>query len=296
MVETTPRAFASKRAIDGTEEFYSLSGDELSFFKTMTGITDEVLLKEHIIAVQRDAYKSHAYPCIATFSFLKLKLSKLPAYDQLIALGKARNSIYLDLGCCFGTDVRKAVLDGYPMQNIITTDIIPDFWNLGHKLFKTTPKTFPIPFLAGDAFKPDFLEAVEPLYTAPSTPRLNLSELTSLNSLHGHVSVISVCAIFHLFSAEEAQFQLAQNIAGLLSSEPGSMILGYHIGREEAGVRVGQGTAGTDFRLFCHSPESWTELWDGKLFWKGTVRVEARLMDHTTDQTYQMLEWSVTRL
>ena len=202
------------------------------------------------------------------------------------------------------------------MQNIIATDIIPgesrrpffvpliplirieptDFWNLGHKLFNTTPETFPVPFLAGDAFSPEFLKAVEPFYTTPTTPRPVISELTSLNPLCGHVSALSVCAIFHLFSTEEAQFQLAQNIAGLLSPETGSMILGYHVGRGEAGVRVERSPGGTEYRLFCHSPESWAELWDGKIFRKGTVRVDARLGDEMTDKKYQMLQWSVTRL
>ena len=120
--------------------------------------------------------------------------------------------------------------------------------------------------------------------------------MTSLNPLRGHVSAISVCAVFHLFSAEEAQLQLAKNIAGLLSPEPGSMIFGFHIGREEAGMSGGRSLGGTEFSLFCHSPESWAELWDGKLFRKGTVRVDARLWDHAATVEFQILQWSVTRL
>ena len=143
---------------------------------------------------------------------------------------------------------------------------------------------------------PEFLKAVEPFYTKPSTARPVLSGMTSLNPLRGHVSAISVCAVFHLFSAEEAQLQLAKNIACLLSPEPGSMILGFHIGREEAGMSFGRSLGGTEFSLFCHSPESWAELWDGKLFRKGTVRVDARLWDHAATVEFQILQWSVTRL
>ena len=57
MVQSNPRAFASDGTIDGTEKLYSLSGDELRFYQTMTGITDEQQLKDHIIAVQREAYE-----------------------------------------------------------------------------------------------------------------------------------------------------------------------------------------------------------------------------------------------
>jgi len=36
---------------------YSLDPEELAFFKQETGIQDEVLLREHILAVQAEAYK-----------------------------------------------------------------------------------------------------------------------------------------------------------------------------------------------------------------------------------------------
>jgi len=57
--------------------------------------------------------------------------------------------------------------------------------------------------------------------------------------------------------------------------------------------------------MFCHSPESWKELWDGQVFEKGTVKVETHL-HRITDRAIEMvagtsevvlfLVWSVTRL
>ncbi len=175
-----------------------------------------------------------------------------------------------------------------------------DFWDLGHRLFNTTQETFPIPFLAGDIFDPAFLEPTPPIYTAPSTAAPALSAVRTLNELRGHVSVICVCAIFHLFDTEEAQLRLARALAPLLSFELGSMIIGWHNGRHEKGY-----TEGYALRMFCHSPESWTALWDGDVFEKGTVRVGARLVEkqrrHLKDgvPTIGMrtfLEWSVTRI
>lgn len=39
------------------ERFYSLADSELAFFKSQTGIEDEIALKQHIIAVQKKAYE-----------------------------------------------------------------------------------------------------------------------------------------------------------------------------------------------------------------------------------------------
>lgn len=175
-----------------------------------------------------------------------------------------------------------------------------EFWDLGHKLFNTTKETFPVPFIPGDIFDPAFLEPTPPIYTTPSTDAPPLSAVRTLNELRGHVSVVCVCAIFHLFDSEEAQLRLARSLAPLLSPEPGSMIIGWHNGRYEKGY-----TEGYALRMFCHSPESWTALWDGEVFEKGSVRVEARLVEKPrrymkegvpTVGTRIFLAWSVTRL
>lgn len=52
-----PKPLASTWSLDGTEKFYKLSEEQLSFFKTATGIEGEDELKAHVIAVQHEAYK-----------------------------------------------------------------------------------------------------------------------------------------------------------------------------------------------------------------------------------------------
>ena len=145
-----------------------------------------------------------------------------------------------------------------------------------------------------------------PFYAPPETPVPNLSTLTSLNPLRGHVSAIHASAFFHLFS-EEKQLELAKALAGLLSPEPGSLILGAHGGRPEKGERIEyRRPSSHGNRMFCHSPESWIEIWDGQVFRKGTVKVDARLVEverRDLDQLalaeqakFYLLVWSVTRL
>ena len=54
-----PKPLASTWSLDGTEKLYKLNEEQLSFFKTATGIEGEDELKAHVIAVQHEAYKVH---------------------------------------------------------------------------------------------------------------------------------------------------------------------------------------------------------------------------------------------
>ncbi|KAI0697091.1 hypothetical protein C8T65DRAFT_813953 [Cerioporus squamosus] len=301
--EAKPTAnFRKILPIDGTEELLQLDGDRLEFFRATTGIHDVDALKTHIVAVQRAAYEARPYPCIVNFNFTQLRLSRLGIlYDQLLALGKSReHPILLDVGCCLGSDLRKLIADGYPRDSVIATDVVPEFWELGHRLFNTTAETFPVPFVCGDIFDPSFLAPSAPAYTPPPSPAPSLSSVRTLTELRGHVSAITICAVFHVFETEEAQLRLARALASLLSPAPGSMIVGLHNGLPEKGWWHGQ-----TFHMFCHSPASWAEMWDGVVFKKGTVRVDARLVEKHTRvmqagaesvRTTSVLEWSVTRV
>ncbi|KAI0322175.1 hypothetical protein OF83DRAFT_1167835 [Amylostereum chailletii] len=260
------------------EKYYGLDETETAFFKQQTGISDDDELKKHIVRIQAEAYEVYPYPCIRRFTWTKLKISKLFPYKDFLRLGAEREgAIYLDLGCCFGNDPRKAIADGYPAQNVVASDLYQAFWDLGQNLFKTTSETYPVTFVAGDAFDPAHLETVPPFTIAspPTTPRPILSELKSLNPLRGHVSAIHTSSFFHLFD-ENGQQRLAHAVAGLLSPEPGSMIFGQHSGLPQKGFRMSSFLAREGF---AHGPDSWRELWDGEVFAKGTVKVETELKE-----------------
>ncbi|EMD41566.1 hypothetical protein CERSUDRAFT_128429 [Gelatoporia subvermispora B] len=288
----------------GLEKDFRIAPEDWAFLKTASGITDEEELRKHVLKIQADAYAIFPYPCIRLFAFVRRKLAGLPAYERMMKLGKEREgAILLDIGCAFGNDIHRAVADGYPIENVIASDIEPGFWRLGHELFRTTPETFPVPFVGGDAFDPAFLPPTAPFTAPPGTPRPDLRTLTTLAPLLGHVSFIHASSLFHLFDEEE-QVQLARALAGLLSPAPGSMILGLHTGRPEKGWNEGSWPGGRR-SLFCHSPESWAALWDGEVFEKGSVEVETRLVPVDVSRlglasnegvTMYRLLWSVTRL
>ncbi|KAG1841694.1 hypothetical protein DFJ58DRAFT_718135 [Suillus subalutaceus] len=257
---------------------YSLSSEESTFFKAQIGIDNDEDLKGHILDVQAKAYKIAPYPCIHGFVFLRLNISSYSVYEHILKLGRERpDAVLLDLGCCFGVDARKAAADGFPAKNVIASDISNEFLELSHELFRTTPTSYPGCLLPGDA------------------PAIDLSSLKSLNPLHGRISAISATRLFHLFT-EDKQVHLARALAGLLSAQPGSVICGYQIGTLEKGM-VTANISGSEHRLFAHSPKTWSSLWDGEVFEKGSVKVETELVEVAIREVQLlMMEWSVVRL
>lgn len=161
-------------------------------------------------------------------------------------------------------------------------------------------------FVEGDIFDRSHLAPLSPFTqaTAPTAPPPALNSLSSLNPLRGYVSIIFTGALFHLFS-EDHQSELAHSLASLLSPEPGSMILGSHAGK--TGDK-GFWRPSDDFEMFCHSPSSWVELWEGIFGGKDRIEVSTKLRrevhgynnhsmfpgDSAADP-WQWLEWSITR-
>jgi len=276
-------------------DVYRLSQEEFAFFSGQIGITDEEELKNHIVSVVDRAYKIFRYRCVRDFLFLRIGITSLPAYPRLLALSRERKDlIMLDIGCCFGVDVRKVIQEGFPAQNVIASDLRPEFWDLGHALFRSTPESFPVAFIPGDAFDDSFIN----LSAAPTTGDISLATVRkSLNPLKGHIAVIHAAYLFHLFGEQE-QVELACRLGALLSPEPGSMILGGQRGSEVAGNAANPVRGKTIYR---HSPESWRSLWDGVVFPRGTVAVECELSEtpqphKLTPSESALLFWSVTRI
>jgi len=212
-------------------------------------------------------------------------MSGLPTYPHLLDIGRElKNPIFLDIGCCFGVDVRKAIADGFPAQNIIASDLRPELWELGHALFQSTPSSFPVAFAPGDIFDDSFIDLNGP----PCTGESPLNTIKSLNELKGRINAIHISRLFHLFT-EQQQLELAHRLAKLLLHSPGSMIFGQHRGSDVPGLKVN--TLGET--SFYHSPDSWKTLWNGVVFPEGTVEVNCVLRP---TPTFMYLDWSVIRV
>jgi SAM-dependent methyltransferase len=148
-----------------------------------------------------------------------------------------RGEKFLDLGCCFGQEIRKLVFDGAPSINTYGSDLWGDFLSIGYELFKDKDR-LQTTFIAADVFD-------------------DTSELTTLAD---QMNIIYTGAFFHLFNLEE-QEKIALRIVQLLVPQPGSLIIGRQSGSENPGEfsRSGDKNARKHFR---HNAQSWKELWD----------------------------------
>ncbi|KAJ6471670.1 hypothetical protein DFH09DRAFT_954338, partial [Mycena vulgaris] len=100
-----------------------VGGEGLQFLSSKTGIYDADELKKHIQVVQARAYQIVAYPCIRAFDFTRFRVADLPAYSRVKTLLRERpDAILLDL---VGTEIRKAAADGFPIQNLVASDLRP---------------------------------------------------------------------------------------------------------------------------------------------------------------------------
>ncbi|OJD30522.1 methyltransferase domain-containing protein [Diplodia corticola] len=205
------------------------------------------------------------YPCIGTFRFLDLAMYKEPYYPEVLSRVKNGEKL-LDLGCCFGQELRKLIHDGAPPTSLYGSDLRPEFLSLGHALFLDSSSLPTSPhFIAADIFAdPD-----------PSTSPLH-------QQLAGTLSIIHASAFFHLFSRAD-QLRAAERAVALLKPEPGVVVVGAQIGSPTPGVarswvRRG-GDEGKRTERFEHDARSWGELWEEVGARTGTrwEVVEARL-------------------
>ncbi|KAG8735725.1 hypothetical protein FRC10_010225 [Ceratobasidium sp. 414] len=152
--------------------------------------------------------------------------------------------------------------DGYPSQNIIATDLRQDFWNLGFELFKDDASKFPVSFVRGDILSPTLLDTgAKKLDTRPDLSKGPLS-----------------CGV-------EDQLKVARGCVSLLTGLSGATVFGAHIGAPKSGLF--QKSDGKS--MFCHSPESWEEMWKEaiKIMERDTeVRVWAKLIEMGDDPLF----------
>ncbi|RFU29148.1 hypothetical protein B7463_g7183, partial [Scytalidium lignicola] len=211
--------------------------------------SDEV--ENHISKVRDDAWSVWPYPCLGGFRFLDLSIRNYPNYATILERLKSGNETFLDLGCCFGQEIRKLVFDGVSSEQLYGSDLRPEFFELGYQLFqdKDTLKT---KFIAANIF----------------------DETSGLDSLDGKIDIVFVGAFLHLFNYEE-QVRVCQRVVRLLRPQKDSLIIGRQVGNVIGAEKKG---TSNDHTVFRHNIESFKKMWDEVGQSTGTQwRVEATL-------------------
>ena len=167
-----------------------------------------------LISHQRErGFASNPYPCIGLYRFLNLTLLTHPLYNTILKRLQSPDAVYLDLGCCFGQDLRQLVQDGVPSERLIGLDIEKPLMETGYDFFldRATLQSY---FVVADVFKG----------AAQGTVWTELGKRG--------VDVLHCSAFFHLFTLAE-QVSAAKNIAKLVKR--GGVIVGRQIGSVKPG-------------------------------------------------------------
>ena len=181
------------------------------------------------------AYSIHPYPCIGQWRFLDLGISSAPQYAHVHSLLKHQSATLLDLGCCFGQDVRKLIFDGAPAANLVASDLRSSFWDLGYDLFRDRDR-LASRFVVGDVL-----------------------EEGSLRELDGTIDIIHASSFFHLFSWAE-QVRAGVRCIALLRRKPGALVFGRQTASQWPGNIPRRAAEGK--YIWRHDGHSWQRLWD----------------------------------
>ena len=141
----------------------------------------------------------------------------------------------LDVGCCFGQDIRKLVADGAPARNLYGCDLRSGFLDLGYELFRDRGR-LESRFMTADVF----------------------DERGELRELDGRVDIVHAASFLHLFGWDD-QVQVARRLVKLLRPRKGSLVLGRQVGNIKPGEFASRSGKGTMFR---HNGESFKRMWD----------------------------------
>ncbi|KAF7980978.1 hypothetical protein HWV62_35782 [Athelia sp. TMB] len=274
--------------------FKLAEGDMDFLHDTVTSDDDE--LRSRIFAIQKKSYATFPYPCVLNFAFVTGKLRLHPVYERVLEAGKRGDTVFLDIGCAMGTDVRRLAYDGYPAKNMLATDLRQSFLDEGHELYGDA-RNSPIRFFTSDVF-----EIPAPTSSAScAVSEVPLAQVTKLADLQGQVTHMYMALLFHLFD-EAAQYEIALKVGTLLRRTSGCIVFGRHQGSE-----VAQPISDSFFKeRFLHSPESWRDMWirvftelEDEEFAMTRVAVDARV--RTSGFAFgkvsgRVLDWSVSIL
>lgn len=176
---------------------------------------------------------------------MALGLSLHPHYDALLTRLRAQDppTRFLDLGTCFGQDLRKLVADGAPPQALWGSDYFHEYEAAGHQLFRDAER-FQNRFITADLFD--------------ESPESGLVQTA------GTWGVINIIMVLHIFDWD-TQLCACGRILKLLSRAKGSMVIGITTGSTEAGdlvLKPPSVAEGEERTVYRHNLDTFTRMWE----------------------------------
>ncbi|KAI8815791.1 uncharacterized protein EV422DRAFT_548393 [Fimicolochytrium jonesii] len=120
---------------------------KLGFLRAYEGLrgntsvaVDDATLKQRVALTLELTYDElHVFKCIQSMMFLEPRITQHSAYPAILSGlressdASGRKPRLLDVGCCYGTDVRSFLLEGVSASQLTVTDLDPGYWRVGQK-------------------------------------------------------------------------------------------------------------------------------------------------------------------
>lgn len=180
-------------------------------------------------------------------------MSRHERYPSILAAVKG-GTRFLDVGCCFAQDIRKLVYDGAPAENLWGLEVQEEFITLAHDFFHDGQGRHRGHFVAAD-----LLDRANP----------------ELAAAQGTFGIIQLGMILHTWD-RQGQLNACRRVIELLSSEPGSLIIGQSVGHLDGVESPGRGGK----FIFKQNAETFRSMWEELSRETGTSwHVQTRLDD-----------------
>ena len=138
--------------------------------------------------------------------FTSPRISLHSLYPSLLPRFSEPSFSLLELGACFGTDVRKLLLDGLPASQLVATDLHDSYWEIGKQVLFQDPHHLGVTAVFGDLAVP-----------------VTASDMVSVSGWEGRFDAVSAQAILHVFTEQQCGDFLAQVVRCL---KPGGVLFG----------------------------------------------------------------------
>ncbi|KAH3767298.1 hypothetical protein Pelo_827 [Pelomyxa schiedti] len=109
------------------------------------------VIKRRALEARAACQLLHNHKWIREFKFVEPRVKLNHMYKYIIEKAKTMKSegvtpSVLDIGCCMGTDLRQMFVDGVTIpENSVGIDCIPEYFDIGHKMFAGTgPQYTPV--------------------------------------------------------------------------------------------------------------------------------------------------------
>ncbi|RPA82263.1 hypothetical protein BJ508DRAFT_414294 [Ascobolus immersus RN42] len=221
----------------------SLNPSALQILQAYSGIQSEEEAIAHVLRIREKAWQIFPYPCIGSYRFLDFSIHSNPLYPILlsdVSDASSPNS-FLDLGCCFAQDIRRLIHDGASPSLIYGAELRPEFVELGEELFLDGDKEYGKIYTEVDVFEPSTLETVR-------------------GKDGSEFKYVHMAAFLHLWGLEKQHLVLKNVITHLLSTAPGSTLLGRQAGNKIPGEY--SHPTNSDHNMFRHNPATFKKLFE----------------------------------